>query len=91
VRKDTLSMFYAKNYFTMRLQIADLTAQKPTLETEVLNRWLKAIGSRNTKHIQNFTVKYASSFLTSCRITLDQVMAEEGLALVADVASYVQQ
>ncbi|KAK4944700.1 hypothetical protein LTR10_015870 [Elasticomyces elasticus] len=83
LRKETLSMFYATNRFFLNLdQVPDRELMAGTF---IASKWLRAIGATNAEHIKFFRIRYDPRLL---RISMDTLLAESGLSLVAGMANF---
>ncbi|KAK4548832.1 hypothetical protein LTR36_008605 [Oleoguttula mirabilis] len=91
LRKDTLPMFYALHHVEIRIYDFAASGKSRFDHLEDINDWLISIGRRNAEHIRSFTVSYQPFMLDRSGTTIDAIMAQDGLALVAGVANWKQR
>lgn len=87
LRREALPLFYQLNHSRTFLHPVDYDG----ISTEAVNMWLKTIGPRNTRDIRSFTVHYSRGQLELRKVELGEVMAEEGLAMVAGMADCIDE
>jgi len=92
IRKETLPMFYALSSFELRLDGVTLHQS-----TEVLKKWIEAIGAENARRITNLKVHYIvylgqSREMTFSALTLDAAcgLAEEAVSFRRELNHHVR-